>query len=211
MIDGCINLPMRDNLARLTNNKIARLPSLLLVAPNYINNTMFIKLNKLIHVPKYDIKQHVVSYGNSISYAVVSTPLNDIFSLVPERYRKDFILLVMEISGNIPPHTDSKILSTINIYLKSDNCKTTFYEIVTNTPQTTQIKNQTNGKMFDLNSLKSIGEFVAKNNEAWLLDVSIPHSVTSTESTINRIAVCLQSTKHDVSKVKEMLVETNNI
>ena len=117
----------------------------------------------------------------------------------------------MEISGNIPPHTDSKILSTINIYLKSDNCKTTFYEIVTNTPRTTQVKNQTNGKLFDLASLKPLGEFVATNNEAWLLDVSIPHSVTSTESSINRIAVCLQSTKHDVSKVKEMLVETNNI
>ena len=172
---------------------------------------MFIKLNKLIYIPEYDIKEHVVSYGNKISYAVVSTPLNDIFSLVPERYRKDFVLLIMEISGNVPPHTDSKILSTINIYLKSDNCKTIFYEIVTNSPQTTQVKNQTNGKMFDLNSLKSIGEFVAKNNEAWLLDVSIPHSVTSTGSSINRIAVCLQSTKHGIDQVKEMLTETGNI
>jgi hypothetical protein len=172
---------------------------------------MFIKLNKPIYVPKYDIKEHVISYGNKISYAVVSTPLNDIFSLVPERYRKDFILLIMEISGNIPPHTDSKILSTINIYLKSDNCKTTFYEIVTNNPKTSQVKNQTNGKLFDLNSLKAIGEFVAKNNEAWLLDVSIPHSVTSTESSINRIAVCLQSTKYGIEQVKEMLTETGNI
>jgi hypothetical protein len=202
---------MRDNLMRLTNNKIVRLPPLLLVAPNYINISMFIKLNKLIHVPKYDIKQHVVSYGNRISYAVVSTPLNDIFSLVPERYRKDFVLLIMEISGNVPPHTDSKILSTINIYLKSDNCKTTFYEIVTDTPHTTQIKNQTNGKLFDLASLKPIGEFVAENNEAWLLDVSIPHSVTSTESSINRIAVCLQSNKHGMEQVKEMLTELGNI
>lgn len=205
MIDGCVNLPIRDNLTRLTNNKIVRLPLL----DKY--NTMFIKLKNLIYISEYEIKQHVVSYGNRISYAVVSTPLNDIFSLVPERYRKDFVLLIMEISGNVPPHTDSKILSTINIYLKSDDCKTTFYEIVTSTPQTTQIKNQTNGKMFNLNSLKSIGEFVAKNNEAWLLDVSIPHSVTSTKSSINRIAICLQSSKYDFNTVKEMLIETNNI
>jgi hypothetical protein len=172
---------------------------------------MFIKLNKTIHVPEYDIKQHVVSYGNRISYAVVSTPLNDIFSLVPERYRKDFVLLIMEISGNVPPHTDSKILSTINIYLKPDNCKTTFYEIVTDTPKTSQVANQTNGKLFDTESLKVIGEFVANKDEAWLLDVTLPHSVTSTESAINRIAVCLQSNKHGVEQVKEMLIETGNI
>jgi len=172
---------------------------------------MFTKLNKSITISEYETKQHVVSYGNRISYAVVSTPLNDIFSLVPERYRKDFVLLIMEISGNVPPHTDSKILSTINIYLKPDNCKTTFYEIVTDTPKTTQVANQTNGKLFDLSSLKPIGEFVAKKDEAWLLDVSTPHSVTSTESTINRIAVCLQSNKHATMQVKEMLAETGNL
>ena len=172
---------------------------------------MFIKLKNLIHVPEYNIKQHVVSYTNRLSYAVVSTPLNDIFSLVPERYRKDFGLFIMEVSDNIPPHTDSGILSTINIYLKPDNCKTTFYEIITDIPKTSQLINQTNGKLFDLTSLKVIGEFVAEQDEAWLLDVSIPHSVTSAKSTTNRIAVCLQSKKHDVSKVKEMLIETNNI
>ena len=172
---------------------------------------MFIKLNKLIHIPEYDIKQHVVLYANKISYAVVSTPLNDIFSLVPERYRKDFELLIMEVSGNVPPHTDSRILSTINIYIKPDNCKTTFYEIITIDPKTMQIANQTNGKLFELDSLKVIGDFVAKKDEAWLLDVSIPHSVTSITFPINRIAVCLQSNKHDMAAVKEMLAETNNI
>ena len=172
---------------------------------------MFIKLKNKIHVPEYDIKQHVVAYGNRISYSVVSTPLNDIFSLVPERYRKDFVLLIMQISGNVPPHTDSKILSTINIYLKPDNCKTRFYEIITDSPKTTQVANQTNGKLFDKESLKVIGEFVAEKDDAWLLDVTTPHSVTSTETSINRIAVCLQSNKHNMTAVKEMLAETNNI
>ena len=37
---------------------------------------------------------------------------------------------------------------------------------------------------------------IAEKDEAWLLDVSIPHSVTSTQSSVNRIAVCLQSKKH---------------
>jgi hypothetical protein len=117
----------------------------------------------------------------------------------------------MQISGNVLPHTDSGILSTINIYLKPDNCKTTFYEIKTDTPNTHKLKNQTNGKIFNLASLKVIGEFVAQKDEAWLLDVTTPHSVTSTTSNINRIAICLQSKKYDISKVKEMLIETNNI
>jgi hypothetical protein len=172
---------------------------------------MFIKLKNLIHVPKYEIVRHTVTYGSILSYKIITTPLNDIFSLVPKRYREDFSLLIMEASGNLPPHTDSGILSTINIYLKPDNCKTTFYEIITDIPKTRQIENQTNGKVFDLNSLKVIGEFVAEKDEAWLLDVSIPHSVTSTQSSVNRIAVCLQSKKHDISKVKEMLIETSNI
>lgn len=205
MIDRCINLPIRDNLTRLINTKIVRLP----LYDKY--HTMFIKLKNLIHIPKYDIIRHGITYGNVISYKLISTPFNDVFSLVPERYREDFSLLIMEVSGNLPPHTDSEILSTINIYLKPDNCKTKFYEIITNYPKTRQIENQTNGKLFDLASVKVIGEFVAEKDEAWLLDVSLPHSVTSTTSAINRIAVCLQSSKYDFNNVKDMLIETNNI
>ena len=52
---------------------------------------------------------------------------------------------------------------------------------------------------------------MAEKDEAWLLDVTIPHSVTSSESSINRIAVCLQSTKHGIQQVKEMLNESGNI
>ena len=172
---------------------------------------MFIKLKKPIVVSEYEIKQHVVSYADRISYSKVVTPLNDIFNLIPDRYRSDFILRFMKITGNIPPHTDSGILTAINIYLKPDRCTTSFYKIITDSPETMQIENQTNGKMFSLNSLTKIGEFVAEKDEAWLLDVTIPHSVESRESTVDRIAICLQSGKHDMSAVTEMLIETNNI
>jgi hypothetical protein len=172
---------------------------------------MFIKLKKPIIVHEYEIQQHVVSYSDRLLYSKVSTPLNDIFSLIPDRYRSDFTLRLMKITGNIPPHTDSGILTTINIYVKPDRCKTSFYKIITDSPETMQIENQTNGEIFSLNSLTKIGEFVAEKDEAWLLDVSIPHSVVSRESTVDRIAVCLQSAKHDMSAVTEMLIETNNI
>lgn len=170
---------------------------------------MYTKLNKPIHIPIYEIGRHAVGYGNRVAYSVVSTPLNDIFSLVPHRYRKDFVLLIMEISGEIPPHTDSGILSTINIYIKTDNCKTTFYASNGTILHTRQIKNQTNGRLFDLCNLKVIGEFAAEPNDAWLLDVTQIHSVTSSTNTINRIAICLQSSIHRTNQVKKMLTETD--
>jgi hypothetical protein len=172
---------------------------------------MIIKLNRSIHISEYEVKQHVVSYGGRITYNVVSTPFNNIFGLVPERYQKDFFLTSMSISGSVPPHTDSGILSTINIYIKPDVCKTTFYKMVTNTPTTMQVENQTNGKIFSMSSLEEIGSFVAEKDDAWLLDVTLPHSVTSANSSISRFAVCLQSNKHTADDVRSMLIETNHI
>lgn len=171
---------------------------------------MFIKLNKPIQILTYEIQQHYVSFGNKITYSKVSTPLNDIFSLIPERYRTDFILLLMEISGNIAPHTDSDILSTINIYIKTDNCKTVFHDLIDSTApvRSRKIKNQTNGRMFDPTCLKVIGEFEAVPTDAWLLDVTRIHSVISAAGNINRKSICLQTTKHSIEHVKEMLSET---
>jgi hypothetical protein len=172
---------------------------------------MFIKLKKSIVVSEYEIKQHGVSYGDRIFYSNIVASSNDIWNLIPDRYRSDFILRLMKITSNIPPHTDSGILSTINVYVKPNRCTTSFFKIKTDSLKSMQIENQTNGKIFTLNSLTKIGEFVAEKDEAWLLDVSIPHSVVSSEFPVDRIAVCLQSAKHDMSAVTEMLIETNNI
>lgn len=169
---------------------------------------MFTKLNKPIQIPVYEIQQRVVGYANKIIYSTVSTPLNNIFSLVPERYKKDFVVLIMEISGSISPHTDSGILSTINIYLKPDECKTVFYELIDTTVPIRQIKNLTIGKLFSLPNLKVIGEFEAQPNDAWLLDVTQIHSVIASSTSISRIAICLQSSRHSAAHVKEMLTET---
>jgi hypothetical protein len=172
---------------------------------------MFIKLNKKICISEYEVRQHIVSYGDRISYSEVSVPINDIFNLIPKRYHDDFVLRFMKITDNIPPHTDSGILSTINVYTKPDICKTIFYEIITDNPKTMQVENQTNGKIFSLASLKEVGSFVAKKDEVWLLDVSSPHSVVSSSEVIDRTAICLHSFKYGMNEVKEMLIETNNI
>ena len=193
-------------IIQLLFNKLilARLPLLL---NKY--HTMFIKLNEKINIPEYSVKTSVISYAGKIKYSTVTVPFNDIFSIVPERYRDKFVVLVMKITGSIGPHTDSEILSTINIYLKPDDCTTTFYNINTGIKiNTIQIPNQTNGRVFDKEQLSQYDSFIAQTDEAWLLDVTNPHSVTSNKidnTPIDRTAIVLQSKCYSFEQVKEML------
>jgi hypothetical protein len=173
---------------------------------------MFIKLNKKINVPEYSAKTSVVSYAGKIKYSTVSVPFNDILSLVPERYRDKFIVLVMEITGPIGPHTDSGILTTVNIYVTTDDCTTTFYNIKPDIKiDTIQIPNQTNGRVFNVAQLSKYDSFVAQPDEAWLLDITKPHSVTSNKidnTPVNRTAIVLQTNFYTFEQVQEMLKET---
>jgi hypothetical protein len=177
---------------------------------------MFIKLNKNIHIDEYTPKTSVISYVGKIEYLTVSIPYNDVLSLIPERYRDKFVVLVMKMTGPIGPHTDSGILSTINIYVNPDNCITKFYDIPENTEiDTIQVKNQTNGKVFNANQLLFYGSFVANTHEAWLLNVTKPHSVSSNKeglpTSVNRTAISIQSKYYSYEQVQEMLKETGYI
>ena len=175
---------------------------------------MFIKLNKLIHVSEYTIKKPLIDYGVRIKYSIVSSEYNTVLSLIPERFRDKFYISAMEITGLIIPHTDSGILSTINIYIKPDNCITKFYDLPKDTERlkTAKLENQTNGRLFDSTQLIFNDSFVAQQDEAWLLDVSKPHSVSSNKEgifpPINRKAIVIQSTCYTYEQVKEMLIET---
>jgi hypothetical protein len=175
---------------------------------------MFTQLNKNIPISEYIQKDKYIEYGGRIEYSVVDTPLNNTFLVIPERYRNHFNLFVMKISGFIPAHTDSEIASTINFYVKPDNCITNFYNIneaTFNIKRTQQVENQTNGRIFMPNQLILSDSFVAKQDEVWLLDVTKPHSVSSLKEgifpPIDRVAIVLQS-QFPYEQVKEMLKET---
>jgi hypothetical protein len=109
------------------------------------------------------------------------------------------------------PHTDSKIASTINFYISTASSVTEFYTVDTSKLKYTQIFNQTDGVVFDKSCLKSAGSFMANPGEAWLLDVSQPHSVVSFNTGENRIAMVLQSSIYPYARVKEFLQETGNL
>ena len=207
--------------------------------------THFLKLNgKFDFEGKYRQGQSIVSHGKNvneefmgINYLSVATQDADqIFAVIPERFRSGFHLVLMSINSFIPPHIDNNIKSTINFYIKPDNCKTQFYSF------TSEPSGESNVYALDILSVED--DFVAEEGCAYLLDVTKPHAVwdmgddliekqleimdtyedakanmipdlskkradfpTGYKDT-NRIAICLQSSKYGFDEVKQMLEET---
>lgn len=179
---------------------------------------MFKKLKNTFTFSNYQTLENQVQYGKvrndvfyGISYDVVTIGSNvKLFEIIPERYRNKFALLSMEINCHIRPHTDSGILATINFYIESQEAITKFYTIKSNNPLTSKIENQTNGALFESSDLDEHSNFTAKDGEAFILDVTNPHSVTCTQYGIRK-ALVLQTKEFSYDEVCKMLEETNNL
>ena len=174
----------------------------------------FIKLNCNYTTTQYSYNALIKSYGNFVNghwegieyYNTVDQESNELWNLIPKEYHNDFYLCIMVINCKIPPHTDSNILCSINAYIKPDGSITKFYSIIGDTI-TRKITNQTNGSIFDKACLTQLGEFTAGQDEVYLLDVTVPHSVEpgNNESGTERIAVCLQSKTKTFNQVFDIL------
>jgi hypothetical protein len=122
----------------------------------------FIKLKNKFIISDYSVQQLRVGYGKKdndkfkgIWYSDVEYQNKDtIFDSIPARFRPYFAMRVMEVNTRIPPHTDSRIVSTINFYIKTDQCLTQFYKFKSENPTTTQVENQTDGFLFNVEDLK---------------------------------------------------------
>lgn len=170
---------------------------------------MFRKLTKTYSNLDYDQGSEQISYGDVIKYHNARITKGGVFYVLPLRYRPDFCLSVMTITGAVPPHTDSEIKCTINFYLETDACVTKFYRVEGNSVTLT-IPNQTNGRIYERENLVCNGEFVAKAGDAYLLDVTKVHSVEPLFGLNKRTAICLATDKYDYDQVSEMLYETGN-
>lgn len=178
---------------------------------------MFQKLKyEFIHSPINKIQSHI-KFGvvsdqkfRGIEYFDLGlSNTKNYWNLLPEKYRSDFALLLMQINSSVPAHTDSGIKCTINFYKETQNCITAFYK-ETESVKKFQIENQTDGYIYDEQGLIEIGSFLAKPNEVWLLDVTIPHSVKPNRNhlAINRTAVTLATSKYAYDDVCGMIKET---
>lgn len=180
---------------------------------------MFRKLNLDWQVGDFTYGDKIVEFGSrfvdsklvpQIAYHVAHGECENLLDkLIPERYLKDFRVAVMDISSGVGPHTDSEILVTINHYFQTNDELTIFYSFKPDVEITTkQIKNQTNGLVFNPSQLNVHSAFTAKENETWVLDVTQPHSVRAiTPSTRFRRAVVVNTTVYTYEQVLEMLEE----
>jgi hypothetical protein len=158
----------------------------------------FLKLNENFQADDFSISTLKVSYGSKekgLQYFNVDNKLHNLFNIIKEPFRNLFHLTFLEINaGVIPPHTDNNIKVSINFYIETNNCETTFYSLKDKNCQGIKSANQTNGRFYSLNDLNKEESFIAKNNDVYILNVTKPHGVISLENTgKNRTALCLQS------------------
>lgn len=91
-------------------------------------------------------------------------------------------------SKHLPPHIDRARRCAINIYLECAGEETKFYEDI-------------DGGLYEKDS------FIAKPNEAWILDVSKPHSVSMKESML-RSSISISFRKLSFDKLNALLQES---
>ena len=168
---------------------------------------MFRILKRQFSNLEYSQGDKQISYGDVITYYDAELAGGGVFYTIPLRYRTDFCLSLLKISGAVPPHTDSQVKTSINFYIEPGDYTTTFY---TPEPKAVkrQIENQTNGYIFQQHELANRGSFTAKAGDAYLLGVDRVHDVQgSGERTVH----CLATDKHDFYEVLHMLVETETV
>ena len=179
---------------------------------------MFKQLNGTFDEVRYKALGEQVSYGvmadnefRGIQYRdVVDIEGLEFDKVIPEQYRKHFVLSVMRINSGVPPHTDSCIKTTVNAYIKTEAYRTVFYDDKSDA-QTYQIQNQTNGVIYDYKDLIAVDSFIANPGETWVLDVTKPHSVEPLTKLDERIAIAYGTADFTYDEVCEMLKQTGSL
>ncbi len=180
------------------------------------------KLNRKFTIEHYAKKGKKIEYGMDtpmgfmgIQYSYVHTTSDeDLLRVVPSKNREDCTLSVMELNYKIPPHTDSDIEAIVNFYIKTDKCITQFYYPNDNLDAVAEgVDTQTDGAVFHEGHLKKSVRFMAHDGDAYLLDVSKPHSVTPTggSNMTDRKCICMQILYKSFDEAVKMLTETGYI
>lgn len=132
-----------------------------------------------------------------------------LLQVLPTRYRDDFVIQCARALKGTMPHVDPGRLATINFYVTTGNCTTKFFKF--KDPGVTPSKWRESNVALLLKDLELVESFVAQPGDAYILDVTIPHSVVAPTPDADRTMVCLSSNIHSYETVVEMLRETGNI
>jgi hypothetical protein len=173
----------------------------------------FTKLNKRLNISFTDAG-YFSSYqhdGKGIFFHAVDNYSENVLSMLPEKFHKDFTVRLMKINASIPPHTDSYMKCGINIYVAPGYCETKFYS-KEDSIQGQRLTTQTTGRTFKESELKFEGSFIAEVGDIYLLNILEPHSIKNlTDDPVNREVIVIQTDKYSYKEVRDMLVETGCI
>jgi hypothetical protein len=165
-----------------------------------------------------EVSYHAVDFADDIK--------NMIFSVIPTRYHRFFNTFYLNGSGILDPHIDQISKCTILFYNNPGDFKTEFYKpINTNIKTVKSIPSDVNPDVrkltdeeywpyvYDYADLEFIDSYIAKPNEAWVLNGEIIHSVEPLDNSSNhfRSAIGLETRDLPFSTVVNLLRQTNSI
>jgi hypothetical protein len=191
---------------------------------------MFVKLKNtfddLIYTKVPGLESFAGLDGKGVYHNKIWSPdIDRIYSVIPKKYHEDFYLTIMTINSVLLPHRDNDLISTINFYVDAGNCRTVFYQekegadfwqpenIITRPKSKLEVEEEVAyvKAVYDLEDVNEIDSFIAKNGEAWLLDVSEIHNVVPLSEFTTRKAIALRTKKYGYIEVLDMLKETGNV
>lgn len=192
---------------------------------------MFTKLNKKFDHSYYKVTtRHIDFLMPSYSTGELRGTYYDNIELIdkekylqifPKKYWGDFMVTLLTIDTFIPPHTDSNVTASINFYIETHNCHTIFFSPKENTVEGYKgTDTQTNGKLYKLDDLIQIGDFLAEPGDCYVFDPNIIHAVgpkklsdtiIKLSPTKSRKAISLVTNLYSYEEVLEMCRETGNL
>jgi len=165
------------------------------VSSNIIKNDSSVDLKSSLHMSHSKWQKYGLSLKKDVDYdAVIGNTFevseqtkSNVLSTIPTELLNIEMPHVwyLEVTGSdyiksmIPPHIDSFRICTINYYINTNG-------------ETTQYYNYESGGM------KEIDSFCSKDNECWILNTTIPHSVNLvTNKTRSVIGVSFLNTPYE--------------
>jgi hypothetical protein len=116
--------------------------------------------------------------GNKIQYFDVASPSADAFIASLGKYSQYFYTSFVDVTTNVPPHTDIVDKVNINFYIETGDYTTTFYSSRDGSTKLTYADHG-DGHVYNIDDLKPIDSFVAKPGDVYILNGKVIHGVNS--------------------------------
>jgi hypothetical protein len=116
--------------------------------------------------------------GNRIQYFDVASASADAFIAALGDYSQYFYTSFVDVTANVPPHTDIVDKVNINFYIETGDYVTTFYTSRDGSERLTYADHG-DGHVYNMNDLKPIASFRAQPGDVYVLNGKVIHGVSS--------------------------------